>query len=227
MIVNVHVVSTVKLADALRGRAGFAEDLIRALAPRYGARVLDSSLAEATRLEALAAGLLLLDVYGADTDECLSIGPAGKPYLLDGTVSISISHGGSCCVVASAPGIDGDLGVDVEPVDGFNRLVAHRVFPVETCEWIEAADEGPVRAGRFARAWTGLEAVLKAEGTGFERDPRTEGIPDGWHVAHIAWHGHCIAVATAAPTSIELVDHDPADLMARAIECRRDGREGD
>lgn len=227
MIVSVHVVSTVKLVDALHSSAGFAEDVICALAPRYGRRVLDASLADATRLEALAAGLLLLDVHGVDADGCLSIGPAGKPYLSGGTALISISHGGSCCVVASTSEADGDLGVDVEPIDGYNRLVAHRVFPAETCEWIEAASEDSARAGRFVRAWTGLEAVLKAEGTGFERDPRTEGMPDGWHVAYIAWNGHCIAVATAAPASIKLIDHDPVDLVARALERYRGGREGE
>lgn len=226
MIVSVHVVSIDGLANAFRCCGGFEGAAPVALAPRYRRRAMDSSLAGSTRAEALATGMLLLAVHGVDDDDCLSIGRAGKPYLSDGTASISVSHGGSCCALASAPEGAGELGVDVEPIDGYNRLAASRVFSASEVHWIEAGGDESERAGRFARAWTGLEAKLKAEGTGFERDPRTEGVPDGWHVVHTVWRGHCVAVAAAMPVSIELIEHDPADLVARAFECRLEERGG-
>lgn len=217
VVVKVHVISTEELAKLCVEHPELGARAAAALAPRYGRRVLNGSLAWMTRVEALATGLLLLSVHGVDDNGQLSIGFAGKPCLADDSASISISHGGGCCVLASAPKAGGELGIDVEPIDTYNAPAARRVLSSKEIAWIEASDDERRRAERFARAWTALEAVLKAEGTGFERDPRAAGVPGGWDISHVVWRGHSISVATVGSCSIELTEHDPTQLFDRAF----------
>lgn len=188
----------------------------RFIAPRYAGRALDVSLAPDSRIEALAAGLLLSALFHIRSDDQLVVSRYGKPALADGSASINISHGGSYCMLAVAPAEIGEIGVDVESVGACSLAAALRVFPRRTVEWIEASSDPSVQAERFCRSWTRLEAVLKAEGTGFEWDPRADGLPSGWHVEQTLWNRHIVSVAARRPFMMKVTEVDPIDLLVRA-----------
>jgi hypothetical protein len=65
----------------------------------------------------------------------------------------------------------------------------------------------------FARAWTRVEAVLKAEGCGFGYPVRGGHLPPGWRVATFGLGAHVVSVATREEPSVAVEWHP----MARAI----------
>ena len=133
---------------------------------------------------------LALQVARAQMDECLravlgkltgrppeslqfEITAEGKPYLAgnDG-IAFNLSRSRSHALIALSLG--GEIGCDIEDrfrddddVDELGALVLH---PAEQQEMIRlpAAD----RQEAFKRYWVRKEAVLKAAGSGFLKDPR-------------------------------------------------------
>lgn len=198
-IIDVHLLELSQLVD---GIVAAAPGMLSAelVAGRYRSRALDSALPVMARAEALASGLLLAGVLNISDDGQLEFDAAGKPRIAHGGPAFSLSHGGSLAVLAvSAPESAGDdaadIGVDVEPIASYNQAAAHRVLAADECAWIEAVADERNRAARFARAWTRLEAILKADGCGFTKDPRFESLPFGWQVASAEVEGHVIACA--------------------------------
>ena len=105
---------------------------------------------ESDALAVLAAGLLLRYALGC-TDEALSRGAHGKPYLLSGP-EFSLTHGGALAAILIA---DSPCGVDTEPLDRAAKQ-PERLFSAQEL----AMGLAP------AALWTRKEAVFKADGRG-------------------------------------------------------------
>lgn len=110
----------------------------------------------------------------------------GKPYLAgnDG-IAFNLSHSRSYSLIALS--LDGDIGCDVEDrfrddddVDELGALVLH---PAEQQEMKRLAPAD--RQEAFKRYWVRKEAVLKAAGSGFLKDPR--GVIVGLDRAQPSW----------------------------------------
>ena len=96
----------------------------------------------------------------------LALGEHGRPYLADDpNLAFSISHAGD--VVAAALTLSARVGIDVESLDRALKLdaLAERIFHAPDLARFRALP-ADVRPRAFFRAWTGKEAILKAEGVG-------------------------------------------------------------
>lgn len=97
----------------------------------------------------------------------------GKPYLAGNEpIAFNLSHSRSHSLIALSLG--DDIGCDIEDrfrhnddADELGRLVLH---PSEQQEMLRLAP--PDRQEAFRRYWVRKEAVLKAAGSGFLKDPR-------------------------------------------------------
>ena len=90
----------------------------------------------------------------------------GRPYLAgDPALAFSISHAGSMVAVALAEGAR--VGLDVESLDRRLQLdpLAERIFSAADLARFRALPAAS-RHAAFFRAWTGKEAILKAQGIG-------------------------------------------------------------
>ena len=102
-------------------------------------------------------------------------GPFGKPRLTfpdASSFSFSLSHSRSLALIAWSS--DTDLGIDVEDIDhAIDPLdLAVRVFSLPEQRTLADLSEDARRCA-FFDLWTRKEALLKALGTGFTRDPST------------------------------------------------------
>lgn len=90
----------------------------------------------------------------------ISITDIGKPYLLDSSIHISLSHSHGVCVVAVA---DRPVGVDVEMLkNSYNLHLVERSL---------SENEKAVYDGDFTRIWCRKEAVAKMTGEGITGYP--------------------------------------------------------
>ncbi|MDC7983537.1 4'-phosphopantetheinyl transferase superfamily protein, partial [Rhodoplanes sp. TEM] len=101
----------------------------------------------------------------------LLFGPYGKPWLPDGP-AFSISHAAGTVALAVAPAEP--IGLDVEAQAAFARRAdeAFAIADADERAWLGAGDDAE-RPMRRLRCWTRKEAVLKALGVGFAREPTT------------------------------------------------------
>lgn len=102
---------------------------------------------------------LLCECLGISTED-LIIGEHGKPFLPEGY--ISISHDEEMSVLALS---DRLIGVDIEKITKARIKVAEKLFPKDWLIEIDDASEDE-RPEVFTKRWTGLEAMLKADGRG-------------------------------------------------------------
>lgn len=174
------------------------------IAEKYASKAQNEKLPLESRLENLATGLLLARVLGVTHNNQLITQQNGKPALANGNAQISISHGGTYVALAVASPQVGPIGVDIEPIKKYNCYAAKRVLTPKDIAHIESAATKEEQALRFAFAWTRLEAILKADGCGFCQDPRSEGVPQGWSVAHSQIDAHIVAVAARTTPTIKL-----------------------
>lgn len=115
-------------------------------------------------------------------------GPAGKPALVGRPdIEFNASHAGGAVAVAVS---SGPVGIDIE---AGRRLVsparlARRLFDADGLEeWMRAPE--PHRTRMVLQAWTRVEAMLKAEGTGIAGGTRTAIARlsnEGWRVRDLA-----------------------------------------
>ena len=125
---------------------------------------------ERDRLLCLGAGLLMTEALGIRDERELRYGAYGKPYA-PGYPAFSISHSGTCCILAcgEAP----DIGADIEEICEAHAGVAPAVYTEAEQAWMK---EDPVI--RFFRLWTWKESVMKAAGLGMSLAPRSfEALP--------------------------------------------------
>ena len=104
----------------------------------------------------------------------IAISAAGKPYLKgDRWPAFSLSHGRTYSLIALSE--SGEIGCDIEDrfdgKGGAADLVHSILHPEELQQWsgLPAQEQDDA----FKRYWVRKEAVLKAAGTGFLKDPRS------------------------------------------------------
>jgi 4'-phosphopantetheinyl transferase len=96
----------------------------------------------------------------------LAVTEHGRPYLADDpALAFSISHAGTLVAVALA--LNARVGLDVESLDRRLQLdpLAERIFSPADLVRFRALPPAS-RHAAFFRAWTGKEAILKAQGIG-------------------------------------------------------------
>ena len=146
---------------------------------------------EEERLLRIAAGLLLRHVMGVTDDIHLCRGEFGKPELAGEGPCFNLSHGGRYAVLAVG---DVPLGVDLEPVGDRVPNISGRFLHPDESAWLE---QEPTPE-RFARLWTKLESVLKADGRGFAFENRSYSVVGEecpWFIRTFAHDGHVISCA--------------------------------
>lgn len=157
------------------------EKALHSICPVYTEKYLTSKN-EQLKKNAVASGILLKDRIGIISDSQLSS--------YDGY--FSLSHSNNCTVLAVS---DSPIGVDIERISTPPSAIVEQIFPKEfQQEYHLAADKE--KAHVFYRLWTKLEAHLKAEGTGFAKDPRLEALR--WEKYIYETHmykDYCITVA--------------------------------
>lgn len=170
------------------------EDLATEVAGRYGTN-FEVRFPQATRREALCAGILLRLVLGVRSDDDLIVGEFGKPRLTKGYPCFNLTDvdGWSVLAVASE-----EVGVDAETyrprLGAMERAAAERVLSQEELRELDEAPEEQ-QPYLFIRMWTRLEAKLKGDGRGFTVDPDYEEATRGWHVATADAGNLCISCA--------------------------------
>ncbi len=128
----------------------------------------------------------------------------GRPVLVGGERSFSVSHSGDRLVVATAePAVR--VGIDVEVVRDRPRLdaLAHRTLDEHAyAAWCTAPESG--RLTDFLRAWTAKESYLKAIGLGIAtplRDVPARPAGFAFHVLDL-WPDAVVTVAVDAAGTI-------------------------
>lgn len=181
------------------------------ISPHYAARALNNDLPYSSRREAAGVGALLRDVLGVYEDTRLVRSAFGKPELADTNApSISISHAAGTVVLAVSEAAQlsgGPIGVDIESMDEVSPLAVSRMAAIEERAWIDAAGNQRDRCRRMCQVWTRIEAVLKAQGSGFSVDPGKDGLPDGWNVSFTEYDGGVISYAARFVPQIVLKEH--------------------
>ncbi|WP_109474000.1 4'-phosphopantetheinyl transferase family protein [Ornithinimicrobium cavernae] len=151
----------------------------------------------------------------------ISVDAQGRPRL-DGALrsgDLNISHTDSVLVLAVSAE---RVGVDVEeppPVDEDLLVLARVVATPAELEQLRAVEPAG-RASAFQRWWVRKEAVLKADGSGFLRDPRLVHVgvtqvqaPEPWVVTDLgelrdasstlAWPRTLLATASPRPVPVD------------------------
>lgn len=204
------LIITVHIARVSMANPRVIVDLAR-MVPHYAARALDDDLPLSARREAAGVGALLRDVLGVYEDAQLVRSSFGKPELADANApSISISHAAGTAVLAVSEAAQlsgGPIGVDIESMGEVSPLAVSRMATFEERAWIDAAGNQRERCRRMCRVWTRIEAVLKAQGSGFSVDPGMDGLPDGWNVSFTEYDGSVISCAAHFVPQIVLKEH--------------------
>lgn len=112
----------------------------------------------------------------------------GKPYLLGpGSIPFNLSNSRTCSLLALT--LNGDIGCDIEDrfrdEDDVDELGSFVLHPVEQQEMSRLAVAD--RREAFKRYWVRKEAVLKAAGSGFLKEPRA--VIVGLDRAQPSWDG--------------------------------------
>ena len=201
---------TVHLVDVSAIDPGEAAD-VTSIAGRYALRASNGDLPITSRREAVGVGLLLRDALGVFDDTQLACSAFGKIELADGEApSISISHGGGVAILAVSDvvrSVGGPIGADIESVDDLASLAVERMASPREWAWIDTAVDQQERRFRMCQVWTRIEAILKAEGTGFSTDPRKDGMPVGWVTSSVAFGDSVISCAARSMPHIVIKEH--------------------
>lgn len=172
------------------------------------------------KLQALGEALLVAGIAGLTTNDDLAIGEWGKPEPASGAFHMNLSYSAARAVLGLSPVV---VGVDIQPapaeVDRNTvRTLRRGGYPVPP-----EMDDHPERLSpaEFAHCWTQVEAILKAEGTGFCEDLRKH--QDWFDRWQCRWASeddpllpsHALCVATREGLEPRTVAAEPADLLQR------------
>lgn len=157
---------------------------------------------ENEKYASIGAGFLMHSVLGVEKDEEIAYSPDGKPYLKSQKCFFNISHGGEYVALAVA---DGDIGIDIEPICAAENIknIPSKAFTKDEREWLakHQSDES------FIMLWTGKEAVLKADGKGFSRDPQSISIlrTKAFYIEHKTLENHIVSCAMKKNFGMEFI----------------------
>ena len=113
----------------------------------------------------LTAYLLLADLCGGTLPQ-MRWDANGKPFFADGLLFCSLSHTdtGAAAVIADCP-----IGIDLQKKVSYTDRLAERVCASAELAFLRQADSWEECDLRFARIWSGKEAVVKIDGTGLAK----------------------------------------------------------
>ncbi|GAB3616415.1 hypothetical protein GCM10027416_09720 [Okibacterium endophyticum] len=136
--------------------------MVRLATADSGRPLLRALVAQLARVD---ADDVLIEASCPDCDR-----PHGRPYVVAPPaavhISVSLSHVGETVIAAACAG--GAVGVDAEATNAL-------ADPRRAAETREAIGH---RGSDVLRAWTRVEAVLKADGRGLRVDPRAVSLAD-------------------------------------------------
>lgn len=167
---------------------------------------------------ALGAAVLLKAVLGVQRSDQLVYGAYGKPQLARGNPKFNLSDAGDVVVLGVC---SEELGVDVAPllpmVSDRALLALGRALGVPHFFGDPPAAELRERASQphaFAREWARVEAVLKAEGTGFAVAAE-EYLPwfQRWKLSYSDYAQYVMCVATASQAQLVVHEFDVAQWL--------------
>lgn len=204
-IVNIYFMNHNKITqdtiDALRPT----------IAPHYGNAILTVKNAK-RKIELLCSGVLLKEHLGIKEDRQLQIAKSGCLAFADGSRGFCLSHARDYTILAVSEN-HSVIGADIEELSfdlsekavHHRAIVAKRVFPPALMAQYRAAS--PQEEPRvFAALWTRVEAVLKADGAGFYKEPlQHAALFDEWSCENIEFDDHMIAIASKSAIQINLV----------------------
>jgi 4'-phosphopantetheinyl transferase len=141
------------------------------LSPEENARA-DRFMFEGDRSRFIVAHAVLrvqLATYSGTRPEALvfSLGPQGKPFILEPSVPIqfNLSHSGSRAAIVVTLHLQ--CGIDIQETRSVSHEdIAERFFCEREQAWLESLPEENRQEG-FFRLWSTKEAILKAGGNGF------------------------------------------------------------
>jgi 4'-phosphopantetheinyl transferase len=156
-------------------------------------------------------------VQVAPEDVPLAVHDGGKPFVATHGVNFNLSHSGARAVVAITRG--GDIGIDLETVDRFDRIedeldgLARSCLTGEERRALDALPPGR-RVRRFLTYWTAKEARMKLTGEGMALEPRNIALrlADGRPVGYLRPRG-----PRASLRYIPL--SDPDTVCCLAVRC--------
>nr|WP_315522528.1 hypothetical protein [Olegusella massiliensis] len=188
---------------------------------------LQTPRATAAGLGVFGAALLLSAVLGISDAKQLRFGEYGKPYLVSGGPQFNLSDADNLVVLGVC---EEELGVDVAPVMkntsdralfalGRALGIPHKKGDEPSAQLQELASD-PIH---FARQWARIEAVLKAQGTGFGVDSSIY-LPwmNEWQLAYLNYATSVICVATAQCAQLCLHEFD-ADAWVASLKPSFEG----
>lgn len=207
----------------LDGAPGGWERHLALVAPRYQAKARGKAPAR-SRLGEFGAGLLLALVLGVRSDADLLLGTEGKPALAEPGRHFNLSHDDGLVALAVGPC---PLGVDLEEVpETYGEPQNAALRYVLSANQLAAVEASVDPALSFARAWTRVESVLKADGRGLAFPVRGGRLPPGFHtwsqVLTSAAQRHVVSVAAGQDPEVHLAWHDMAQVVS-ALEGQGEG----
>jgi 4'-phosphopantetheinyl transferase len=156
-------------------------DTLNSISPIYAEKYLASKNTQIKK-NAIASGILLRDHLDIISDSQLS---SYRGFF-------SLSHSNDCTVLAISKS---PIGVDIEQLSTPPAAIVEKIFPKEFRKEYELAADAE-KTLVFYRLWTKMEAHLKAEGTGFMKDPRMETIRwNKYMYETLMYKDYCITVA--------------------------------
>ena len=208
-VITVHILHTGLLS-------GHEERLLGRIAPCYALKYRRMKCESAKKQE-LGAGFLLAKHLDVLSDEALFFNESGKPFLKRSETApsppeFSLSHAGDYVVLAVSKE---PVGVDIERADRVKLSVLKCVLPAKMYERLEAQDTAEEeKTFHRGKAWTSVEAVLKAEGCGLFAELRKDpGFMECWHLESFRMDGgHVISVASAHPFHLRRITEKNAIL---------------
>lgn len=164
--VTVHRVSPDLVPFEVAAACMTGDELLRVARFRFREDALHWAACRAS-LRKILGGILQLPPIQVP----LILSEFGKPGLAPPFDSIyfNLSHCTGLAVVAV--GIDGPVGIDLEPLDRAQDLLECESTFCHPAELRQLPAEIPQRACQLLRIWTAKEAVLKALGTGLSHPP--------------------------------------------------------
>lgn len=143
----------------------------------------------------------------------LAYGPWGKPLVVGGALTFSVSHCGGLALFALSCGRE--VGVDLERVgpDAPPPSLAEQCLTRADAAALAclAPDE---RAAAFCRAWVRREAYLKAAGVGFAAPPPDPGAEHWLGYDLDVGDGLCAAACVSSPISLPVSSPISARMAA-------------